>query len=117
MAVSPFDFPPSRDRSDFYVILNDLYVLTARQFEGFPQGHISLSDPQRTWASISLQDIVQVRIYDPFSEGGNRYLASVDAEVGFAGRKTTETPLDQDELATLFAKVGIEALAASRMEC
>jgi len=82
-------------------------VLTARQVDGFPQGQVSLSDPQRTWASISLQDVVNVRLYDPFEEGGgHRYLASLDAEVGFAGnRKTTEAPFDQDELAALFTKV------------
>ena len=105
VAVSPFDFPTSRSGGDFYIILNDRFVLTARQFDGFPQGQLSLSDPQRTWASISLQDVVTVRLYDPFQEGGHRYLASVDAEVGFAGRKTTETPFDQDDLASLFTKV------------
>lgn len=103
--MSPFDFPPSKGGSDFYILLNGLYVLSARQFDGFPQGQLSLSDPQRTWASISLQDVVTVSLYDPFQEGGHRYLGCVDAEVGFAGRKSTEVPLDQDELATIFIKV------------
>ncbi|KAL9122614.1 MAG: hypothetical protein Q9187_000828 [Circinaria calcarea] len=104
VAVSPFDFPPSRDGGDFHVILNDLYVLSARLFDGFPQGYISLSDPMRTWASISLQDVVSVKLYDPFTEGGHRYLGSVDAEIGFAGKKSTEAPFDQDELAQYFTK-------------
>lgn len=86
-------------------MLNDSYVLTARPFDGFPQGQLSLSDPQRTWASISLMDTVQVQLYDPFQEGGHRYLGSLDAEVSFAGRKTTETPFDQDELAQHFTRV------------
>ena len=103
--MSPFDFPPSRDGLDFYILLNDFYVLTARPFDGFPQGQLSLSDPQRTWASISLMDTVQVQLYDPFQEGGHRYLGSLDAEVSFAGRKITETPFDQDELAQHFTKV------------
>ena len=81
-----------------------MFVLSARQCEGFPQGHLSLSDPQRTWASISLQDIVNVRLYDPFSEGGSRYLVSVNLEVGFAGRKATSEQLDQDELASIFIR-------------
>ena len=80
-------------------------MLTARIYEGFPQGRLSLSDPQRTWASISLQDVVKVQLYDPFVEGEYAYLGSVDAEVGFAGRKSTEAPFDQDELAQLFTKV------------
>ena len=87
-------------------MLNDLYVVTAVPFEGFPRGAISLSDPQRTWASISLTDTVHVRIYDPFSEGGDRYLGSVELEIGFAGRKTTTDQLDQDELASVFIQVG-----------
>lgn len=105
VAVSPFDFPPSRDGSDIYIILNESFVLSARPFDGFPQGQISLSDPQRTWASISLMDTVNVGLYDPFQEGGHRYLGSLDAEISFAGRKTTEVPFDQDDLAQHFNKV------------
>ena len=86
-------------------------MLSARPFDGFPEGQLSLSDPQRTWASISLQDVVNVKLYDPFTEGKNAYLASVDAEVGFAGRKSTEAPFDQDELAQHFTKVGAHALS------
>ncbi len=50
-------------------------------------------------------DTVQVQLYDPFQEGGHRYLGSLDAEVSFAGRKTAETPFDQDELAQHFTRV------------
>lgn len=43
--------------------------------------------------------------YDAFSQsGGQSYLGAVEVEVGFAGRKTTDTPYDQDELATQFKK-------------
>ena len=101
--MSPSDFPAQHD--DFYVMLNNSFVLTARPYQGFPQGQISLSDPQRTWASISLVDIVDVIMYDPFQEGGNRvYLGAVDVEIGFAGKKTTDVPLDQDELAQHFIR-------------
>lgn len=105
VAVSPFDFPNARDGSDFYIQINGSFVVTARVASNFPQGQISLSDPQRTWASISLMDTVNVRIYNPFETDGARYLGSMDAEIGFAGRKTTESPLDQDELAQHFTKV------------
>ena len=105
VAVSPFDFPPSQANLDSYLILNDLYVCTARTLDGFPHGQISLSDFQRSWAQISLQDTVYVKKYDPFQEGGPRYLGSLDAEVSFAGKKETETPYDQDELQQHFTKV------------
>lgn len=50
-------------------------------------------------------DVVNVRLYDPFREGANQYLGSLDAEISFAGRKTTEVPFDQDDLAHHFNKV------------
>lgn len=47
-----------------------------------------------------------VTLYDPFQEGGNRFLGSLDVDIGFAGsRNNTDRPLDQDELAQHFTKV------------
>ncbi|KAK4991409.1 transport between ER and Golgi ATPase protein [Elasticomyces elasticus] len=104
-AVSPQDIPPSPDGSDIYLLINNAYVFSARPYNGFPQGTISLSDPMRTWAQIAMTDIVDVQIYNPFAaQGGQSYLGSMDAEVGFAGRKTTEVPFDQDELASQFTR-------------
>ena len=100
--MSPVDFNPQQFGPNFYLILNDMFVLTAVPFDGFPRGSISLSDPQRTWAQISLRDAVNARIYDPFSEGGDRYLGSLNVEVSFAGRKSTTEQMDQDELASIF---------------
>jgi vesicle-fusing ATPase len=103
--VSPIDFP---DHEDAYLLLNGSYVLTARPNQECRPGEIGLTDAQRTWAGISLapNEIVQAQIYNPFSQGGQSYLGGVDVEVGFAGRKTVETPYDQDQLAQLFTRVG-----------
>lgn len=98
-AVSAEDIPPARDGGDTYLLLNGSYVLSARPAAAFPRGHISLSDPQRTWMQVALTDMVDVEAYDPFSHGPQSYLGSMDVEVGFAGKKTTEAPYDQDELA------------------
>ena len=105
VAVSPFDFPPSQGSPNFYVILNNLYVCTARTEDSFAQGQIGLSEPQRSWTQISLQDIVHLKRYDPFQEGGPRYLGSLDVEIGFATSRETEDPFDQDELQQYFSKV------------
>lgn len=106
VAVSPADFPPSRDGHDIYILVNGNYVLSARPTETCRPGEIGLTDRQRTWAGVSLgpHDIVVVQNYDHFGEGGGAYLASVDVEVGFAGRKTTEVPYDQDELGQFFTR-------------
>ena len=64
-----------------------------------------MSDPQRTWMQVALSDVVTVQIYDPFSQGGQAYLGSLDVEVGFASKtKRPDTPWDQDELAQAVVK-------------
>lgn len=51
---------------------------------------------------IALTDEIEVQPYDPFSQGASSYLGTLDVEVGFAGKKTTDVPYDQDELAAAF---------------
>jgi vesicle-fusing ATPase len=104
-AVSPMDFPPSRDGSDLYILINDSFVVTARPTQGFPGGYIGLTGPQRNWAGISFTETVNAERYDAFSQGGQTYLGSMDIEIGFAGKKVTETPYDQDMLADYFIKL------------
>jgi vesicle-fusing ATPase len=100
VAVSPSDFPPSRDGSDLLLLLQGQYVVSARPTDQFPPGCISLSEPQRTWMGIALADLVDAQIYDPFSQGNQAYLGSMDMEIGFASKtKKTEVPYDQDDLA------------------
>lgn len=102
-AVSAQDIPPSHDGQDVYLLINGHFVLSARPLPQFPRGHISLSDAQRTWMQVALTDVVEVQSYDPFSQGAQSYLGSMDVEVGFAGKKSTEAPYDQDELGKAFA--------------
>ncbi|KAH0001696.1 AAA-domain-containing protein, partial [Aureobasidium melanogenum] len=103
-AVSPQDFAPNPDGSDLYLLINGFFVISARIKDGFPAGHISMSDPQRTWMQIALTDEIDVQFYDAFAQGASSYLGNLDIEVGFAGRKSTETPYDQDQLAAAFIK-------------
>jgi vesicle-fusing ATPase len=105
-AVSPSDFPPSSDGSDQYLLINGQHVVTARPTPNFPPGNIGLTGPQRSWAEVSLTESVTAELYDPFSQGNRQtYLGAVDLDVGFAGRKTTETPYDQDMLGDYFIKL------------
>lgn len=106
--MSPQDFPPSRDGSDINILVNGRYVFSARPMQGCDRGLIGLTDAQRTWGGISLgpNDIVTVEPYDAFSQGGQCYIGNLEIEVGFATRKTTDTPYDQDELAKIFVQVG-----------
>lgn len=54
---------------------------------------------------IALTDLVEVQHYDPFQQGAQSYLGQLDVEVGFAGKKSTDVPYDQDELAAAFTQV------------
>ncbi|KAL9062787.1 MAG: hypothetical protein Q9157_008630 [Trypethelium eluteriae] len=108
VAVSPVDIPPSRDGSDIYLLLNGHFVATARPYSGskMEPGQIGLNEPQRTWMKLALTDSVQAEVYDPFSQGGKAYIGSMDVDIGFAGaRKTTDKPLDQEELSASFTRV------------
>lgn len=100
--MSPQDFQPNPDNTDLYLLINGFFVISARIKQGFPGGHISMSDPQRTWMQIALTDEVEVQHYDAFAQGSSSYLGNLDVEVGFAGKKSTESPYDQDELAGAF---------------
>ncbi|KAI1352778.1 P-loop containing nucleoside triphosphate hydrolase protein [Xylaria sp. FL0043] len=107
-AVSPDDFPPPRDGSYLYILIRGgqpvgEYVVTAKAIPGYPQGCISLSDPQRTWCGISMRDTFTGELFDPFASGGKAYLGSLDLEVGFASlKKRVDTPYDEDELSKMF---------------
>lgn len=103
-AVSSQDIPPSHEGQDVYLLINGQFVLSARPLAQFPRGHISLSDAQRTWMQVALTDVVEVQSYDPFSQGAQSYLGSMDVEVGFAGKKSTDVPYDQDELGRAFVQ-------------
>ncbi|KAK3671818.1 transport between ER and Golgi ATPase protein [Recurvomyces mirabilis] len=102
-AVSSQDIPPGQD-GDTHLLVNGKFVLSARPLAQFPRGQISLNDPQRTWMGVALTDTVDVQAYDPFSQGAQSYLGAMDVEVGFAGRKATDAPYDQDELAKAFTR-------------
>jgi vesicle-fusing ATPase len=77
-------------------MLKKTFVLTARVAKYFPPGCISLSDPQRTWLSVGVLDVVSAEIYQAT---GNVLLAHLELDVSFAvPKKTIEEPIDQDEL-------------------
>jgi vesicle-fusing ATPase len=103
VAISPLDFPV---HEDIYLLLNGSYVVSGRPHQGCQPGEIGLTDPQRTWAGISLSpgEIVEVERYEPFRGESKGYIGEMAAEIGFAGRKVVEAPYDQDELAAHFRR-------------
>lgn len=80
-------------------------MFSARILDEFPPGYIGLSSIQRPWARAGFRDSLDVRIYDPFRQGGEAYLGSADMEVKFAGKLRPDTLYDQDELLNSVIKV------------
>ncbi|KAJ9610661.1 transport between ER and Golgi ATPase protein [Cladophialophora chaetospira] len=106
VAVSSQEVPPSRDGTDIFLLINGLYVVSARPLDSFPRGSIGMSEPQRSWMGVALTDQLQAEVYDPFTQGGQAYIGAMDIEIGFAStRKITETPYDQDDLAKEITKL------------
>ncbi len=106
VAVSTQDLPPSPDGTDIFLLINGTFVVSARPLDAFARGYIGLSEPQRSWMGVALTDQLQAEVYDPFSQGAQAYIGSMDVEIGFAStRKTTEAPYDQDDLAKEITKV------------
>jgi len=102
--VSSRDIPPQNQ--DVFLLINGRYVVSARPSDQLQPGLIGLSTPQREWMSIALTDYVNAEPYDIFtSQGGQAYLGTMDVEIGFAGKKTVESPYDQDDLAKLVTRV------------
>jgi vesicle-fusing ATPase len=107
VAVSPQDFPPSREGGeDRLLLLQGQFVVSARPYHLLRPGLIGLSSEQRTWMGLAMTDTVVAELYDPFSQGDQAYLGSMDVEIGFAGtKKREERPYDQDELAKVVTQV------------
>ncbi|KIX03460.1 uncharacterized protein Z518_07012 [Rhinocladiella mackenziei CBS 650.93] len=106
VAVSSQDIPPSRDGTDILLMINGMYVVSARPLDAFPRSCIGLSEPQRSWMGIALTDQLQVEVYDAFGQGGQAYIHAMDIEIGFAStRKVVDTPYDQDDLAKEIVKL------------
>ena len=101
-AVSPQDFPPDPQGRDHYILIQNQdrqeFVVIGRPTRGFPQGGISLSDPQRSWCSIGLRDQFYGQLYDPFGTGQPPYAGAVDVITSFASAredKRTSQPFDE----------------------
>lgn len=104
VAVSTMDIP-ANPAGDTLLLLNGRFVVSARPLDNFEIGKIGLSTVQREWMSIALTDYVSAEPYDHFAQAGAAYLGNMDIEIGFAGKKTVDTPYDQDELAKMVTRL------------
>ncbi|KAJ3211728.1 transport between ER and Golgi ATPase protein [Entophlyctis luteolus] len=76
--VSARDFNPQIK----YIIVEKQFVFTIKPIPDMPSGQIGVSNVQRQWAMLSLNQDVHVAVYDPFSDF-NCYLSKVDLQISY----------------------------------
>ncbi|KAI8904181.1 P-loop containing nucleoside triphosphate hydrolase protein [Powellomyces hirtus] len=73
-----------------FITIEDAYAFTVRTSDAVAPGEIGTTLFHRRFASLSLNQEVRVRPFDPFAENANCYLGSLNLQVSFL-RKTFET--------------------------
>ncbi|KAJ3105567.1 transport between ER and Golgi ATPase protein [Phlyctochytrium planicorne] len=96
--VSNRDFHPTVK----YVIVEGRFVFTIRLLDGFPPGEVGFSRSHRQWASLSLNQEINVQPYDAFADPFC-YLSKLEIQISYLkkGFESKET-FDGDEIAVIF---------------
>lgn len=75
--VSERDFPPNRDGTDPYILVNGQFVVVGRPNPAVAPGLIALTGPMRMWMQVAMNDEIDAEHYDAFSTGGYSYLGAL----------------------------------------
>lgn len=94
---------PVRDGTDVFMLIKRDFVFSVRPSPAMKRGEIAFNEIQRSWARIVPGDIVEAEIYDPFRQGKQCYLGSMDCEIDFAKGKSSDV-YDADEIADQITK-------------
>lgn len=74
------------------------YVFTVRTYQSVVPGTLAFSLPQRKWASLSLNQDVEVNIYN--FDASKQYIGTVSLETDFLQKKSTDSnSYDSDKMA------------------
>jgi len=86
--------------------INVFHFTQTRRSDQVPQGTLACSGLMRQWASLSLNDEVDVVVFDPSSEGSQYFLQKMTLEIDMItkGKRATD-PFDSQEMTAVFAKV------------
>ncbi|KAI8608904.1 P-loop containing nucleoside triphosphate hydrolase protein [Chytriomyces sp. MP71] len=76
--VSSRDFNPQVK----YIVVERQFVFTIRPINELPSGQIGVSNVQRQWAMLSLNQDVHVAVFDPFQDP-NCFLSRIDIQISY----------------------------------
>ncbi|XP_043463400.1 vesicle-fusing ATPase 1-like [Leptopilina heterotoma] len=101
--INRSDFPDDVKHIEVTTGPNQHFVFTVKSYEGMPRGNVGFSLPQRKWATLSLNQEIEVRphYFDPTSS--SECLCTIVLEADFLQKKTTTLePYDTEQMAKEF---------------
>ncbi|PBC25332.1 Vesicle-fusing ATPase [Apis cerana cerana] len=101
--INPDDFPDDIRHIEVTTAPNHHFVFTVRQHHEVPRGSVGFSLPQRKWATLSLNQEIEVRPYHFNPTSSTECLCVIVLEADFLQKKsTTLEPYNTDEMAKDF---------------
>ncbi|VVC93527.1 vesicle-fusing ATPase 1-like [Leptidea sinapis] len=98
--INPDDFPSDVKHIEISTGPSQHFVFSVRFYSGVDRGTVGFSAPQRKWATLSIGQPIDVRIFKPQSA---ECLCSVTLEADFMLKKTTSMePYDSEQMARDF---------------
>ncbi|XP_075970812.1 vesicle-fusing ATPase 1-like [Anticarsia gemmatalis] len=98
--INPDDFPSDVKHIEVATGPSQHFVFSIRFYNGVDRGTVGFSAPQRKWATLSIGQTIDVKIFKPQSA---ECLCSVTLEADFMLKKTTSTePYDSEQMARDF---------------
>ncbi|XP_043266425.1 vesicle-fusing ATPase 1-like [Venturia canescens] len=101
--INPDDFPDNVKHVEVTTGPNQHFVFTVRTHHDIPRGSVGFSLPQRKWATLSLNQDIDVRPYHFDPTSSSEFLCTISLEADFLQKtKTTLEPYDTELMAKEF---------------
>ncbi|XJO78664.1 hypothetical protein BDV3_003069 [Batrachochytrium dendrobatidis] len=115
MFVSPIDFP----QNVRYILIEDTFAFTCRVDQQTSPGDIATTLFHRRFASLSLDQDVRVRPFDPFRESPSPYISHFELQICFARKGAVQASeyYDVGEMSSHFLKLFDSHIFTLNQEC
>ncbi|XP_078049968.1 vesicle-fusing ATPase 1 [Augochlora pura] len=101
--INPDDYPDEIRHIEVTTAPNHHFVFTVKRHHDVPRGTVGFSLPQRKWATLSLNQEIEVRPYHFNPTSSTECLCNIVLEADFLQKKsTTLEPYNTDEMARDF---------------
>ncbi|KAH6602633.1 hypothetical protein BASA61_000966 [Batrachochytrium salamandrivorans] len=115
MFVSPIDFPPNLR----YILVDEAFAFTCRVVQQAQPGDVATTLFHRRFASLSLDQDVRVRPFDPFREISSPYIGNMELQVSFARKGAVQISeyYDVGDITSHFRKLFDGHIFTVNQEC